>query len=63
MVANVLGFFDDYRLRSAPSDKTPMYRWAMERREKPSIWSADTLTKPANMIITDIKVNPPDGFA
>jgi hypothetical protein len=43
-IASLLEVSDAFGLRTAAIDKTPLYRWAIDNREKPTIWSADTLS-------------------
>jgi hypothetical protein len=47
----------------ASTDKSPLNRWAIDSREKASSWSADTLTSWMQLVLMEIKVNPPHGFA
>jgi hypothetical protein len=41
-IANLLDSFDN--MRSTSSNKTPMYRWAIDTRDKLTGWATDTLT-------------------
>jgi hypothetical protein len=56
-VAGLLDFSDSLRLAS--SDKLPLYRWAIDNRDKPTNSSADTLTRWMQLVVKDGKVKPP----
>jgi hypothetical protein len=60
-IASLVDIFDILRLAS--SNKTPPCGWAIDTRDKPTNWLADTLTSWILVVLRDIKANPREGFA
>jgi hypothetical protein len=60
-IASLTEFFDI--LQSPSSNKTPPYQWAIDTNDKPASSSADTITSGMQLVLMDINVHPPEGFA